>query len=339
MNGIAHNRPTLGIEEEQAAARVIRSGWLAQGAEVESFENEFCDFLCLPRGHAVAVSSGSAALYLALGALDLRGKQVALPVYSCSALSNAVALSGAHPVYIDTLPGSPGIDLQAVEASGTCVAIIPHMFGLPIDLTQHDGMQIIEDCAQALGAAVKGTPVGLQGKIGVYSFYATKLITSGGQGGMVVSRDSPLVDKVRDYRRFDCRCDRKGRFNFQMTDLQAAIGRVQLAKLPGFLARRGEIFQRYKDAGLDLLDLPAVVGCAPARFRAVMKSSDPQQTMASLKASGASAIVPIEQWELLDIPELYPNAHRLSNETVSLPLYPSLTDEEVEIVISAVAKR
>jgi perosamine synthetase len=182
-------------------------------------------------------------------------------------------------------------------------------------------------------------PVGLQGKVGVYSFYATKLITSGGQGGMIASRDRSLVDSVRDYREFDCRHDRKDRFNFQMTDLQAAIGRIQLRRLPAFLARRAEIYYRYKSANLNMLDVMSGADTVPARFRAVMKTSCVEETIASLKANGVRAIVPIEDWELLDTPASYPNALRLTRESVSLPLYPSLTDQEVETVLSVVVKR
>jgi perosamine synthetase len=339
MKIIAHNRPTLGPEENQAALRVLHSGWLAQGAEVEALECDFCDFLRLPYGHAVAVSSGTAALYLSLRALEAKTKKIAVSVYCCSALTNAVAMSGAEAVCIDTSPGLPNMDLNALTQSGVGTAIVPHMFGLPLDLSNFSDLDVIEDCAQALGAAVKGTPVGLQAKMGIYSFYATKLMTTGGQGGMIVSRDRSLADQIRDFREFDCRRDRKSRFNFQMTDLQAAIGRCQLAKLPALLARRSEIFRRYQNAGLELLDVAVTADCTPVRYRAVMKTASPAQTLASLEARGVRAIVPIEKWELLDAEASYPNAHRFSQETVSLPLYPTLTDEEVDIVISAVTKQ
>lgn len=334
---VAHNKPSLGIEEEYAAVRTIRSSWLAQGNEVESFENELCAFLGLPPGHAVAVSSGSAALFLALYILDAQGKKVALPVYSCSALSNAVAMCDGKNVFVDTSsPESPNLDLDCLKSAGAKLAIIPHMFGLPLDLTDAGKIEIIEDCAQALGATVKGIPVGLQGKIGVYSFYATKLITSGGQGGMVVSRDRSLVDNVRDYRDFDCRNDKKRRFNFQMTDLQAAIGRVQLSKIHSFLAKREEIFLRYETSGIDLLNATNRDDCIPVRYRAVMKTNSPEKTIASLRAKGIRAIIPIQDWELLDAPECFPNALRLTKETVSIPLYPTLSDKEVESIITAV---
>ncbi len=101
MEMILHNKPTFGKEEEQAAIRVIRSGWVAQGKEVESFENEFCNYLGLPDGHAVALSSGTAALFMALWVLKAKGKKVAFPVYSCSALRNAVAMTGADEILSD----------------------------------------------------------------------------------------------------------------------------------------------------------------------------------------------------------------------------------------------
>lgn len=332
---IPHNKPTLGVEEEQAAIRVIRSGWVAQGEEVERFENEFCEFLGLPIGHAVALSSGTAALFMALWVLGGKGKKAAYPVYACSALRNAVSLVGADGIVIDTTPNSPNMDLIALKKSGVHIAVIPHMFGIPADISRLDGIDVIEDCAQSLGATAKGVKTGLSGKAGIYSFYATKLITSGGNGGMFVSKDKALSDAVRDYREFDQRRDDKRRFNFQMTDLQAAIGREQLKKLPWFLARREEIFSIYKDAGLKLLD-SLDTNFIPVRYRAVLLTPSPRKNIDSLNNAGVKAIVPVEDWELLREPEKFPSAHRLTKETVSLPLYPSLDNVDVKKIISAV---
>ena len=148
---IPHNRPTLGLLEEEMAIRVIRSGWVAQGKAVENFENEFCDFLGLPRGSAVAVSSGTAALYLALLALDAPTKNVSFPVYACTALRNAVALARGVPKVVDSKSDSPNMDITAID-NETNIAIIPHMFGLPQDLSSLTGKKtVIEDCAQAFG--------------------------------------------------------------------------------------------------------------------------------------------------------------------------------------------
>jgi perosamine synthetase len=335
---IPHNSPSLGPEEEQAALRVLRSGWLAQGEEVAAFEREFCAFLGLPEGHAVAVSSGSAALFLALWSLGGAGKRVAFPGYVCSALRHATALAGAREHVLDTASGSPNVEMGSVRACGVPIAIIPHMYGLPLDVSDAGGVDIIEDCAQALGARVDGAPVGLQGRVGVFSFYATKLLTSGGQGGMVASRDKILIDAVRDYRRFDCRRDDRRRFNLQMTDLQAAVGREQLKKLPGFLSRRETIFKTYRDSGLPLLDVPPAerARLSPVRYRAVVMTDGPGRLIESLARRGVTAIVPVEDWELLGDPESLPNARELSHRTVSIPLYPALSDQDVRAVAAGV---
>ena len=334
---IQHNKPTLGIEEETAALKVLRSGWLAQGPEVESFENEFCKFIGLPNGHAVAVSNCTAALFLALWVLDAKGKKVIFPGYVCSALRHAVDMIGGFERLIDVGQNSPNLDPNSINQKDDDIVIIPHIYGIPVDSTQLQNTNVIEDCAQALGAKINKMPVGLHGKIGVYSFYATKLMTSGGQGGMFVSKDKSLVDKVRDYREFDYRTDKKRRFNFQMTDLQAAIGREQLKKLPSFLTRREEIFQKYKKAGLDLLDIKSDdTNLVPVRYRAVMRTDNPQKIIKTLGNVGIKAIIPTEDWELLGEQSILPNALQLSRKTVSLPIYPTLTDENIDLILATI---
>jgi perosamine synthetase len=330
---IAHNRPTLGLEEQRAADRVLAGGWVAQGREVEAFENELCGYLGLPEGHAVAVSSGTAALFLALWILDAQGSAVACPVYACNALVNAIRLAGASPHFVDTAADSPNIDPSRLARATAGVSIIPHMFGMPVDISAatKNGVVVIEDCAQALGASLAGAPVGVSGQVGIFSFYATKMITSGGQGGMLVSRDRGLADAARDYRQFDGRHDRKPRFNFQMTDLQAAIGRVQLRRLPGFVARRDEIFARYRAAGFDLLD--EKIRGAPVRYRSIVRTQSPHAIIDKLAQYDIKAIVPVEDWELLGAAEQYPNAAALTRTTVSLPTYPLLNDEELSRIL------
>jgi perosamine synthetase len=330
---IAHNRPTLGLEEGRAADRVLAGGWVAQGREVEAFENELCGYLGVPERHAVAVSSGTAALFLALWILDARDSAVACPVYGCSALVNAIRLAGAMPHIVDTAADSPNIDPSKLARATAGFAIIPHMFGMPADVSAatRNGIVVIEDCAQAIGASFAGAPVGVSGQVGIFSFYATKMITSGGQGGMLVSRDRGLADAARDYRQFDGRHDRKPRFNFQMTDLQAAIGRVQLRKLPGFVARRDEIFARYRAAGFDLLDERS--HGVPVRYRSIVRTESPRTVIGKLARHDIAAIVPVEDWELLAPPDQYPNAAALTRTTVSLPTYPSLSDQERSRVV------
>ena len=332
---IEHNKPTIGIKEEEAVIRVLKSRCLVGGNETEEFENEFCDFIGLPKGHAIAVSSGTAALYLALWILEGDKKTISFPGYVCSALRNATNMIGGNEEILDIKKESPNIKFEGIKKES--IAIIPHMYGIPVDVTKIQNMNIIEDCAQSLGAKINGISVGLYGNAGIFSFYATKLMTSGGHGGMYVSKDKKLVDRVRDYREFDYRHDQKKRFNFQMTEIQAAIGREQLKKLPKFLERREEIFQKYKKNGLELLDVERNQNhISPVRYRAVIKTEEPNKIIKSLESVGVKAIVPTEDWELLGKHELLPNAVELSRKTVSLPIYPTLTDQGIDIILSAI---
>lgn len=331
---IPHNRPTLGQEEEKMALQVIQSGWVAQGNAVKRFENEVCDFLGLPHGSAVAVSSGTAALYLALLVLDANGKNIAFPAYSCSALRNATALAGGNPLLVDSRIDSPNMDINIIDNHAN-IAIIPHMYGLPQNISKHNcKINVIEDCAQSLGAQVNQTSVGLQGEIGIFSFYATKLITTGGQGGMIVSKDTTIIDAIKDYRLFDRRFDAKIRFNFQMTDLQAAIGSAQLRQFPDFLKRRAEIFKQYEEAKFPLLDVSS--GLQPVRFRAILQTTKQDEILSALKQQNISAVIPLQDLELLGPKERYPNAYHWTQTTVSLPIYPTLKDEEVKKIIHIV---
>lgn len=338
---IPHNKPTLGEEEESAALRVVRSGWLAEGPEVKAFEDEFCKYVGLSSGHAVAVSSGTAALFLALWSLGAQGKKVTYPAYACSALRNAVGMIEGEEHPVDIQAGTPNIEKKSLQ-SNSDIKIVPHMFGIPVDLTKINSLEnVIEDCAQSLGAKINGQHVGIHGTLGIYSFYATKLMTSGGQGGMIVSKDVSLVEKIRDYREFDYRRDDKKRFNFQMTDLHAAIGREQLKKLPKFLIRRENIFNKYKKEGLDLLDINHDDSkfLSPVRYRAIMKTKNPSKIIESLDSIGVKAVIPTEDWELLGNKDSFPNALDLTKETVSLPIYPSLTDENVDMIITCIKQK
>ncbi len=336
---IPHNKPTLGRAEQEAASRVLASGWLAQGVEVEAFEREICTYLGLRDGCAVALSSGTAALITALWALQARGKRVAIPAYSCAALRNAVVMAGGEPATIDAAHQSPNIDLEQAIKSGAQIIIIAHMFGIPT--RWHSGaisVPVIEDCAQAFGARIDDRPVGLRGTLGVFSFYASKMLTSGGQGGMVVSTDSALVEAVRDYRQFDSRRDRKARFNLQMTDLQAAVGRAQLSQVDGFLRKRKETYSRYAAAGLPLWPTARPAGTESCNYRAVVRAADPADVISRLKADAIHAIVPIADWELLEVPEKVPRAAAVARTTVSLPIYPSLTREEIGAIIATASR-
>lgn len=336
---IPHNQPALGPLEASAAQRVLESGWLAQGREVEAFELEVCEFLGVAEGHAVALSSGTAALFMALWTIGAKGRNVAIPVYSCAALRNAVVMAGAIPVPIDVAENSPNIDMTEVIRRDVDIAIAAHMFGIPCRISQkNSSIPIIEDCAQAFGARIAGQPVGLSGNVGIFSFYATKMITSGGQGGMLVAIDKGLVDAVRDYREFDCRHDRIPRFNFQMTDLQAAVGRAQLAQLDQFLQRRQQVHAIYAAHGLPLWPGNFSSEVEPCHYRAILRVSDPGRVIAGLERAQVRAIVPIEDWELLDDADSFPRAKSLTHSTVSIPIHPSLSESEIGTIADVVSE-
>ena len=332
---IPHNRPTLGIEESKAVERVILSGNVAQGEEVRKFENEFCSFMGLPNGHAIVVSSGTSALFLALWVLNARNKKIIFPGYVCSALHHAVKMIGGEEVFIDTSPNSPNISINKINQSNADISIIPHMFGIPIDFNKLEKTIAIEDCCQALGAKIKGKLVGLQSKIGIFSFYATKLMTTGGQGGMLISKEKKIIEEVRNFLDCDAMRNNQQKFNFKMTDMQAAIGRVQLKKLPKFLARRQEIFSMYKNANIELVDIPEkdTLDIFPVRYRAIMKTKEPNKIVNHLNLHDIKAMIPMEGW--IDESN-FPNAFKLTKKYVSLPIYPTLDNRDVKKIISVI---
>jgi perosamine synthetase len=316
---IEHNYPTLGLDEQRAATRVIGCGWCGPGKEVERFENELCRYLELPDGHAVAVSSGTAALFMAVK--HFRKLNISYPIYTCSAVRNAIMATGSLPE-----PKDIGSDYD----------IVVHMFGIPEKVDSLD-RPFIEDAAQAFGAKINNQYVGTFGDYGVFSFSATKIITTGGQGGAIVSRDKGRIDEIRDYREFDMRSDLLPRFNFQMSDLQAAIGRVQLTKINKFIQRREEIFNEYVLAGLPMFK-SSDKSITDVRYRAVMKTDKARKIIDSMRKYGIKAIVPIEEFELLGDKELYPKALEMARKTVSLPIYPSMNNKEIDLIILVVKK-
>lgn len=328
---IPHNRPSTSDKEIQAVTAVIKSGWIAQGKEVESFENELCTYFGLESGHAVVVSSGTAALYLVLLALGAVQKRVGIPVYSCTSLLHAVSMVGAMPEYYDCLPASPNADFVTDTNVDVDLVIAPSMYGIPCSIPNKVGVPVIDDIAQALGATENGRPIGLRGTAGICSFYATKMITAGGQGGLIISQDRSLIDQIRDYRQFDGVVDGRNRFNFQLNDVSAAFGRVQLESLNNFIDRRLEIYERYKSWGIELLDGSDVLR-TPVRYRAIHVSQCQIETINKLRESGIRAIVPLEHHELLCTTRSFVHATRMCNTLVSIPIYPTMTNIEVDKV-------
>lgn len=322
-DSIPHNKPSLGPEEQQAALSVLRSGWVAAGKEVRAFEEEFSAFLAVADLQAVAVTNGTAALYLALMALQAKGKKIAFPAYTCTSLRHAVKMTQGVEQLIDSRQDHPNMNFNEDLVHKADLVIAPHMYGAPQAIPTALKDTTIEDTCQALGAKVNGEFVGTQTKVGIFSFYASKLMTSGGQGGMLVSRDPQIIDFARDFIYFDCKVDNKIRFNFQMTDLQAAIGRIQLKKLPAFLRKRREILAVYESEGLPLVS-SNTDNIEPVAFRAVIKTNRQHETLNKLRQQGILAINPLEPSELLGDPRNFPNAANWTNCLVSLPIFPDL---------------
>lgn len=340
---IPHSRPSLGEVEAQAAADVIRAGLLAQGEKVTKFERALAKMTGQDAG--VAVSSGTAAVFLALKGLGIGpGDEVIFPSYVCTAPWHAVSQAGATPVLVDIDPEtyhpSPGAVTRAIT-SKTKAVIVPHLFGLPADLSELEksGVPIIEDCAQTLGASMGGRPVGSVGALTVCSFYATKLITTG-EGGMVLGRSGPCMARIRAVRQYDEQDALESAFNYKMTDMQAALGLCQVTALPQFIKRRQAIATQYTVALRDLkADPPAGIPRHDHVFyRYVVRL--PQSVEPAIKAFAARGVscrrpvfTPIHSY--LGLPG-FPGTDLAWERSLSIPIYPSLADHEIERIVGAI---
>lgn len=327
---IAHSKATMGRQEEQAAAKVIHAGMVGSNLEVAKFEYDFCRFLGLPEGHAIALSSGTAARFIALTILGAEGANVAYPAYS-SGLRKAIDLVRATALPIDISADGALIDDGAFGESGAKIFLLPHLFGLPSDLQKLREARpgfIVEDCSQALGAKVQNKHVGLAGDFAVYSFSTDKVISTGGQGGMLVSKDKDLIDKARIF-------SKSNTFNFALTDMQAAIGRVQLEKLDKLMARRDDIFDAYREAGFDLLDNEEE-GIKPVRQSAVMYCENAAAVMATIKEGCVECLQPVDLFDD-ELQQSAPRAAALSETTISLPIYPHLSNDEVREMVDLIS--
>lgn len=331
---IQHNKPLLDKKDLQIVTKNLQSGMIACGETVEKFEEAMTKFL--GKGESAAVASGTSALFLALWALGVKeNDEVITSTYVCSAVLNAIYLCRATPVLVDIKEDDFNIDPLAVKkvlTKKTKAIIAPHIYGVPADIKalRKFGIPVIEDCAQALGAKVGGQSVGTLSDISIFSFYATKLITTG-HGGMVFSRSTKLINRIRDYREFDCRKEYYPRFNFKMTDFQAALGLSQLTKLKSFLAKRESIADSYKKICDGYGVSYQQSGAGSVYYRFVIRQPNIKN---ELLKGGIKTIIPIEPWELLhrylkQPVNHFPIAEKIARSTLSLPLYPAMTKAEI----------
>ncbi len=341
-SSIPHSRPTVGERDVRAVTEVLTSGLIAQGVKLAAFEQEMARMLGV--GGGVGVSSGTAALHLALLAFNVgEGDEVLLPTYACSALLHAVRAVRAVPRFVDSDPSTFNMDPEAARKAHSPkakVIIVVHSFGLPaeLDALKGLGLPLIEASAQALGALYRGRPVGSIGEAAAFSFYATKLITTG-EGGMLVSNDARILATVRDLRAYDQKEDDRLRFNYKITDFQASLGLTQLQALPRFLERRQDIAASYRER---LQALPLQLPCSPpdrvpVYYRYVVKGAlRADAYLARLQALGVEARRPVFQ-PLHRYFGLhgFPGAEEAWEKAISLPIYPSLSDEEIERILEA----
>jgi dTDP-4-amino-4,6-dideoxygalactose transaminase len=346
-------RPQMGEEEKAGVWEAMAAGSLAQGPRVREFEEVFATFVGV--GHAVAASSGTTALHLALLGHDIaEGDEVITVPFTFIASANSILYTGARPVFVDVVEDDFTIDPALVEAAITprTRAIMPvSLYGQPADMpalasiAERHGLALVEDAAQAHGAAIGDRRSGSWG-IGTFSFYPTKNMTTG-EGGMVTTDDAELADRIRLLREHGMKVRYHHEvvgYNFRMTDLAAAIGLAQLPKLTEFNARRRAIAARY-DAELHGVVTPAVrPGVTHVYHQYTIRVRERDAFAERLKERGVgSAIyypIPVHRQKPFVAlgfgTERYPVTERLTEQVLSIPVHPSLTDDEVATVIGAV---
>jgi len=348
-------KPTMGREEEEAVLAVLRSGQIAQGARVAELEARFAAFVGTK--HAVASTSGTASLHLNLLALGVGpGDEVITSPFTFIASANAILYVGATPVFADIHPCCYNLDPRAVEAKLTprTKALLPvHLYGNPanmpalMEIAQRHGLAMVEDAAQAHGAAIEGRRVGSFGG-GNFSFYPTKNMTSV-EGGMLTTDDDWLADRAQKFRNHG-QTDRYRHellgYNLRMSDIHAAVGLAQFDRLAAYTEAR-QRNARYLDEGLrGVVETPHVrPGYAHVYHQYTVRIPDGRRdaVAAALRERGVGTGVhyptPVHQQPIYlerGYRDSLPEAERAAREVLCLPVHPALSEADLETIVREV---
>ena len=358
------SEPQLGEQELACVTECLRTGWISSsGPFIEEFERRFAEY-CGVR-HGVAVSSGTAALQVAVDALDLQpGDEVVMPTFTIISCAAALVRRGCVPVLVDCEPQTWCMDVAQVPrkiSPRTCALMAVHIYGHPVDmdplreLARQHVLAIIEDAAEAHGAQYKGRRCGSLGTLSVFSFYANKIITTG-EGGMVLTDDAGLAEKARALRDLCFRRERRFLhaelgYNYRLTNLQAALGVAQLARMEQLVERKRQMARLYSEKLRDIecLQLPVQKGWArnvywmygivvdertglDARGLAMRLEERGIQTRPFFLGMHEQ---PVFLRRGLFHGESYPVAERLARQGLYLPSGLALTDEQIEYVCAA----
>ncbi|MEE6283290.1 DegT/DnrJ/EryC1/StrS family aminotransferase [Georgenia sp. MJ170] len=350
-------KPIIGDEERAAVDAVLRSGMVAQGPQVAAFEEEFGAAL-VPGRRCQAVSSGTAGLHVGLLACGVGpGDEVIVPSFTFAATANSVALTGATPVFVDIEPNYFGLDPAAVRTAVTdrTVGIMPvHLYGHPAAMAELSaiaaelGLAIFEDAAQAHGASLDGQMVGTWGKFAMFSLYPTKNMTSG-EGGMVACASDEVARAVRLLRNQGMEQQYANEvigLNVRMTDIHAAIGRVQLGRLAGWTAAR-QANAAFLDANLRGVVTPAVAPGAVHvyhQYTIRVEATERDRIVTALREEhqvGCGVYYPIPNHRLASLARFAPGlelaqTEKAAAEVISLPVHPSLSQGDLERVVAGV---
>jgi perosamine synthetase len=364
-------RPWLGAEEAAAVAEVIASGWIAQGPRVAAFEQVVRSRVGAAYG--VAVSSGTAALHLSLLALSVGpGDEVVAPSLSFIATANAIRHAGAVPVFADVCEQTQNLTAHTIEqvlTPRTKAVILVHQGGTPADigavrkLCEPRGISIVEDAACALGSVYEGRPIGCHSDLVVFSFHPRKVITTG-EGGMIMTRSGEFAERMRRLREHAMSVSAADRhaasqviiesyaetgFNYRMSDLQAAVGLVQVTRLDAILARRRKLAERYQQ---HLADVPGLrAACDPPygrtnfqSFWIALPANFPVTRDDLLRRLMAFGISARRGFMAAHLEAAYsgvsrialPVTERLTRQTLILPLFHDLREDEQQRVIDVI---